>query len=382
MPKSPEAPITASLFRWARETAGYSRAEAAKKIDCTEKEVASWEDGGALPRLAQLRAAASMFRRPVSVFFLESRPEEELPKDFRTIGDAKPLGLSPKARFALRHAESIQELAKDFLDLLDEPVKKARPNIKATMTPSAAAEAIEQWLGSSMEARLEIPPGDGYQAFDYWVALLESQRVAVSQLSIATAELRGACLYDDVLPVLVVSTKDAINGRIFSLFHELTHLLMKQSAMSIAASDDVINDDDQELSSVELFCNAVAGGFLVPKAPLVQFLQDDQRDINTGAPIVSVARKLNVSRLVVLRRAFELQMIGKSNYFELLKTWSGAGGGDGGMATQAQQCLKRSSRLMTKMILSAVSARRITLREALGAFNIRAKHIPELLKMV
>lgn len=382
MPKSPEAPITASLFRWARESAGYALHETAEKLKCSDEEVESWENGKALPRLVQLREAAGLFKRPVSVFFLETPPKEELPRDFRTIGNAKPLGLSPKARFALRHAEAIRDVARDFIDLMEVPTEEARPLIKQSMHPSKAANAIQKWLGSSISERLEIPPGDGYQAFEYWVSLLESRWVAVSQLPISTSELRGACLYDELLPILVVSTKDAINGRIFSLFHELTHLLMKQSAMSIAASDEVLNDEKEELSDTEHFCNEVAGEFLVPKEVLAQFLKADERDIDSGKPLISIARKLNVSRLVVLRRTFEMKLMKRSVYIALLKSWSLGSGGDFGMATQAQQCLKRSSRLMTRLILNAVSARRITLREALGVFNIRAKHIPELVKMV
>ena len=69
-------------------------------------------------------------------------------------------------------------------------------------------------------------------------------------------EMRGLCIFHDKIPIIILNGKDTPNGRIFSLFHELTHLLLAESA--------ICGDD------VEIFCNSVAGEFLVPESDLIQ----------------------------------------------------------------------------------------------------------------
>ena len=74
--------------------------------------------------------------------------------------------------------------------------------------------------------------------------------------------MRGLCIFHDEVPIILLNGKDTTNGRIFSLFHELTHLLLGESAIC----------ENNESSKEEIFCNAVAGEFLV--------LSDDAFSIN------------------------------------------------------------------------------------------------------
>ena len=43
--------------------------------------------------------------------------------------------------------------------------------------------------------------------------------------------MRALCIYFDEYPIIVLNSADSPNARIFSLFHELTHLILGQCAI-------------------------------------------------------------------------------------------------------------------------------------------------------
>lgn len=65
-----------ALITWARETAGFGITEAAAKLGVTEEQLTDWESPNSddAPSIPQLRKIATLFKRPLAVFFsLRSR---------------------------------------------------------------------------------------------------------------------------------------------------------------------------------------------------------------------------------------------------------------------------------------------------------------------
>lgn len=65
-------------------------------------------------------------------------------------------------------------------------------------------------------------------------------------------EMTGICIFHDRIPIILLNDKDSPINRIFSLFHELTHLLLGKSAIC----------NGSQLNKKEIFCNAVSEKFL------------------------------------------------------------------------------------------------------------------------
>ena len=65
---------------------------------------------------------------------------------------------------------------------------------------------------------------------------------------------RGFALADDFAPFLVVNPKDSAAARCFTLIHELAHLWVGEPGIS----------GGDPMDPVEVFCNRVASGFLLP----------------------------------------------------------------------------------------------------------------------
>src|SRR5438876_645748 len=84
MAEQVEALVKPEILIWARDAAGMSVADAARKIQVGAKALAEWEEGKARPTINQLSKLADAYKRPLGVFFLPEPPAEEtiLP-DFR-----------------------------------------------------------------------------------------------------------------------------------------------------------------------------------------------------------------------------------------------------------------------------------------------------------
>ena len=94
MAKRLKATITTAVLTWARQTAGFSLAEAARRLKVKEERLTEWEDpnSGATPSLPQLRKLAGLFKRPLAVFYLqEAPPQFAVMRDLRRLpGDGRP----------------------------------------------------------------------------------------------------------------------------------------------------------------------------------------------------------------------------------------------------------------------------------------------------
>ena len=83
---------------WARETAGFSLSDAAKRLKIDEAVLETWEDAKSdgAPTIPQLRKLASLFKRPLAVFYLEEAPQHfQVMRDLRRLPGAGPRQYSP-----------------------------------------------------------------------------------------------------------------------------------------------------------------------------------------------------------------------------------------------------------------------------------------------
>src|SRR6056297_139420 len=79
--------INKDILKWAREYAGLSIKEAAKKIGTSEKKVSEWEDGSDHPTFKQLnKIAYKVYKFPSAIFFFPEPPKmKNIKKEFRRL---------------------------------------------------------------------------------------------------------------------------------------------------------------------------------------------------------------------------------------------------------------------------------------------------------
>jgi Zn-dependent peptidase ImmA (M78 family) len=282
---------------------------AAKRIGVKPEKLEEWEGKEALPTPRQLEKAADAYKRPVAMFFLPAPPiEPPLPIDFRSPKLAKPGDFSTATRLTIRRACWLREVYAEIAETDHADV----PQIDDSR-PDSVAEVIRGWLASTLNAVKGKQPN---VALRIWRDALEGAGLLVFQFPMPMDDAH-AFSFADGIPAIVLNSKDAYARRIFSTVHELAHLILRQPGLC-NPSEYVEVEGSTEL---EIRCNAAAGLALVPNASLTD--QPAVMRIRRGSDVQeileSLARNFAVSRQVILRRLFELDLVNRATFHRTME---------------------------------------------------------------
>ncbi|MCP4567564.1 MAG: ImmA/IrrE family metallo-endopeptidase [FCB group bacterium] len=67
----------------------------------------------------------------------------------------------------------------------------------------------------------------------------------------------GFCLYDETFPVIYINNSQPATRQIFTLFHELAHLLLRTGGID-TPNDEYIQHLQGEAKQIEISCNQFA----------------------------------------------------------------------------------------------------------------------------
>lgn len=383
MAKSVKALINPAMLAWAREQAGYSPAEAARRLQIDESRLAALEQGEEAPTFAKLLDLADLFKRPVSLFYLKTPPKGWQPiQDFRRLPGVNE-GFSPQLTFAIRLARERREIALSVRDQLGEKVEDFE--LKATLKSDIEklGEDIRKYLGVTEIKQQRF----GRKAFDGWRVAIEAKDILVFIIPrLKIREMRGTALAEQKMPVILVNGKDRGNGRVFTMLHEFCHLALRQSGVSNMGGDR----NDAPHAEVEKFCNAVAAAALMPrewllKEPLVaqKGSQKSWRDDELDA----LALRFGVSPEAVLRRLLTLgrttQAFYDSKRAEFQKIYAQLDeqkeASDGGPKYH-YVVLSQLGRTFTQLIFQGYHDQFFTLRDVAGLLNMKVTTVPMMEK--
>jgi Zn-dependent peptidase ImmA (M78 family)/DNA-binding XRE family transcriptional regulator len=311
------AHINPEILKWARNSIKLSISLAASKIGVSPEKLESWENGVDLPTMNQLYTICKVYKRPFALFYFTEPPIQFRPlKDFRKF--PIPYALSENDEYIL-HKEILlfqrkREMAIDLCEQLESPIK--RFNLKGNINESSTilANRIIDYFKIDHKKIQNLDPG--YESLNYWKRLLESNGLLIFQTSgVSLTLMRGACISSDILPVIIINSNDTENGRIFSLFHELVHIILNEEGISN------FRFFSQELfDPLEVLCNKVSAEVLVPSLllnahPIV--LMHNQKDFNwTKHELTKLSQSFSVSQEVILRRLLTLNKTNTTFYNE------------------------------------------------------------------
>lgn len=307
-------PVTPAVIAWARERAGFSVEEAAKYF----RRIDAWESGAAAPSYPQLEQMAEKFKCPVAVFFFPSPPEvPSVEKSFRTI-DPKDLAELPRfVRILLRRAQAMQLNLSELNDGRNPSKRFITRDLQfAVDTPvRAIAAALRDYLGVPIEAQMKWQGTDA--AMELWRETFAGVGIYVFKDAFHAEKYFGFCLYDEQFPIIYVNNSSTKSRQIFTLFHELGHLLFHTSGIDVGA-DGTASPPNKDAKRIESICNGLAGAFLVPDDALNEALGRMMPDREAAA---TLAGRFNVSREVIYRRFLDRGMISKEEYSSAAGFW-------------------------------------------------------------
>lgn len=313
MPASIPALVEPAVLRWARESVGLTVLAAARRLGVPDNRVDLWERGEAQPTVVQLRKAATVYKRPLGVFFLAEPPQDfDAMRDFRRHTDADGGQWSPELHGEYRRAQVQRDNALELFELEDEqPPSSWQIDDLPQDTEAAGAVARARLL---THAVLPLPSGVGtpYGHLNAWTAALEEAGVlvlATSRGGVSPREMRAFSLHFTTLPIIVANGADGARGRLFSLLHEYAHLMLHTSGLCDTVTDPRATTPDRQL---EARCNAIAAAMLMPAGevlaqPLVvaRVSQPEEwtyDDLRTAAAAFGVSAEAFLRRLTTLGR--------------------------------------------------------------------------------
>jgi len=316
----PREGINPQILKWVRVRAGFSLDEVALRFNKSASDISDWEEGRSLPTYNQLeKLAYSIYKRPIALFFFPEPPLEESIKDaYRTLPEYELNNLAPGSRYALREAKARLIALKELTNSVNPADKIIFNDIKLNplMDVTKAAISIRKYLGISLDQQISCKSkGD---AFKMWRNALESKGIYVFKSSFKQKDISGFCLFDKEFPVIYVNNGTSDSRQIFTLFHELSHILVGENGISIL-DDSYISSLDKPLKSIEIFCNKLAALILVP----INDFNKRMRNYDDATNAVEMLSDIyNVSREVILRILSDKNIIDSDVYKDMVDRWN------------------------------------------------------------
>lgn len=295
--------INPSVLLWARQEAGYNIDEVATKLSVNSDRYKVWEKEGKDIPFGKLQNLATYYKRQIAVFFLPEVPAKiKKPKDYRNLSPADS-SFSKEILLTLRRSAHLQRIANE-LEGENYWNKKIGwlKDIEIIKNEGDTITRLRGLLDIDIDQQLSWTSDS--EAYRHWRTAVEDKLgILVFQFSIPVEELQGFCMSDSLPYIIVTNSNHSYTGRIFTIFHELAHILRHQSGMCLV---DKVEQNQKE----EWACNSFAGNFLAPLNTIIP--TDDLKEIGT------YSRKLKVSREVYLRRLKEEGLLPDVKFYSLL----------------------------------------------------------------
>ncbi len=319
MSKSIPTEVRPELLIWARETAGLTQEEAAKKAHIKENVLRTWEDGAASPTVTQLRKLGEVYKRPLAIFFLPQPPKGFDPqREFRRLEGVTPQSESTELRFALRTALFRREAALELHERLGEPVSTTGAKASPKDDPELVGAQIRRLLGVDWHTQVDCP--SAHSALNGWREAIEDLGVLVFQTGgIKLEEMRGTSIPHGPLPVIVINNADAPHGRIFSLVHEFVHILLNNSGHRTSSMTGQRVPEEQTLEQAS---NRFTAAVLMPKHDFLRELESYPLALRGDENALRrFANRIKVSPEAILRRLLSLRRISAELYRRKRREW-------------------------------------------------------------
>jgi Zn-dependent peptidase ImmA (M78 family) len=384
MPKSFEVQVVPSVLTWARTTAGWNVEDIGKKLRKDRQLIESWESGTKNPTLHQLISLADYYKRPLAALLLPEPPKEpQLPHDFRNLQDGNSLNITPKTRFAMRRAMRLQSIAKE---LSEEPftfISQRIGSAKVSDNPEVLAEKTRVRLGIDIQTQMSWK--DTKEALNQWVYSIEASGILVFQMSMPIEDARAFSLFDNELPVIVISTKeDSLNAKIFSLFHELGHILLSGEGICDPGSH---SESVKREGSEEAFCNRFAGALLVPMDQLMNhnLVRNAEKSGEwDNSTLQKLSKNFKVSQEVVLRRLLLAGLTTDEFYKTKREEWRVKDQRiqekrpPGGGRNIPRECIQQNGVPLVSLILDSYKSKKITKSDVADYLGISLKYLSDV----
>ena len=368
--------INPTIIKWARERSGYTLQEIAKSFKKDIATISNWESGAAAPTYIQLEKLADKYKRPVAMFFFPEPPHETDFVGQLALRSSEIEKLDPSIRILLRQARarqlSLMELNMDANPAETKIFRDLHPQLGDS--PIELAQQTRVYLGISVETQASWR--SAREALENWREQVEEKGIFVFRDAFRDDSVDGFCLIHEQFPVIYLNNSRSSVRQIFSLFHELAHLLLGENGITRG-----INPVGEQ---IEVFCNQFAAELLVPSGDLETRFKDSLYD---DTAIEELAVYYKVSRPVILLKLVNRGIFTSDDYRQKTAQWTeeyesrleGRAGGKspGGGNYYNTHAVYLGYRFI-ELAFSRYHQEQCSIEELADHLNIKVKNLPRL----
>ncbi|HHD16176.1 MAG TPA: ImmA/IrrE family metallo-endopeptidase [Euryarchaeota archaeon] len=379
MPRSLRVSVEPMVFKWLRESSGWTVEEVAKRLKTSVEVVEGIEAGERQPTLRQLRELSNAYKRPLASFLLsEPVKEAPLPKDYRMLSDRKDV-FDRKTLYQIRRARSLQDIGNELSGNIKYSTESKIIRANLEDDPESLASEYRKILDLTVERQCGYR--NPYELFHHLRDRFEDMNIMVFQFSMPVEDARGFALTDRNPNVIVINTKDTIEARLFTLMHEFGHILLGETVI------DIPDIRTEPQNRIEQWCNAFSSGFLLPKNVANEIFSSKKSRLTETKILNSLKNRYKVSKAMLLYNMLKLDFITQTEYEDVLDRFKppireGEEEGkeqQGGGISQDKRCLSEMGNKFISLVANNYDQDLITYTDALSYLSIKSKNFEKVL---
>ncbi len=376
MTHSLKTEVDPMVFKWLRESSGWSIEDTAKRLRTSVNVIGAVERGERKLTLRQLEELSKAYKRPLASFFLsEPLPEPPLPKDYRMLPEKKDI-FDKKTIYTIRKARSLQKVGNE----LSENISYSTiPMVKrATLDDDPEKLAYEYRdmfnLSEEQQRKFKTP----YEMFHHIRDKLEDMNVLVFQLSMPLEDARGFALTDRTPNIMVINTKDSMEARLFTLMHEFGHVLLGETVI------DIPDATVKYSNNIERWCNIFSANFLLPRDLAVKLFKEYEGELTDTKTLGSLKYRYKVSKAMLLYNMFKLDFIIREEYEKTLDRYrpdepEAKQKKQKGGIPQDRRCLSEVGNRFLSLVANNYDNDNITYSDALTYLSVKSRNFDKVL---
>ncbi len=303
--------LNPDILKWARERSGYSLEAIAAFLKKGASIINDWESGERAPTYVQLEKLADKYKRPIAIFFFPEPPEEPNIAENLALRSSDNDHLEPRIHFLLRQAHARQLSLMELNLGTNLSAKKIFRDLHAHPLDSATALAQQTRFYFDISIDTQASWQTAAEALENWRYSIEEAGIFVFKEAFQDDSVDAFCLVHDEFPVIYLNNSRPAVRQIFSLFHELAHLLLGEN--------DVTRGISSGSGKIENFCDQFAAEFLVPSDDLKTHLTFS---VYNDEVIQELAEHYKVSRPVILLKLVNSGIYTWKSYWQKINQWA------------------------------------------------------------
>lgn len=327
MVESPKMKINPAVLTWAREWFNMSTEYVAKKMGQKEETILAWENGNKQPTYRQLEKLCNILEKPLEIFFYPDVPNIPKPSAlYRSVYGGYSTEIPTEILKIISHTKNFQNNLRE-LTYGKNPAEKLITDISISGTIQEQTKTIREIL--NIPLNIQKTWTSHSQGFENWRTAFAKVGIFIIKEPFGSITYSGFCLSDTEFPVICINNTMGYQRQIFTLFHELYHLICKKNGVDLTDDENVLSKLSSEMRKMERNCDIFATEFLVPSDDFnieIKSIVNYQNYLKNGEyqEIVQnilqpLSKKYCVSQDVILHKLEDEQYITQTQSYQFHK---------------------------------------------------------------